>query len=654
MKLTLTFALVECSCGRTRQAEQRCEHCGRQGEEVDEDLQRRRTIASSLDLTPRRPNDPPPLELGDLWSVLQGWLDGFMDAFARINEDEPERAAERLQHELDSLSRLRECIESAPKRRPHLAPWRNARRIIDGYDQLVDRYTAALVAARPAAAEAEAQRAQEVLDEATQIIDRFNAITDEWAALDRVDLADEYGDVIAGIRGAFALSGAENLLEFEARGAGLYERIAGNRDCPTGFGIRLQMLDLIVRSSLDEERFWSAAATVYRTLIAAKQPYGLLVRVEHWRRDFVEVAGEWRDAGIEAAEISAPNRRRELRSAVRLGALIAERLAPPLIATLLTVKRRSVYERERAKNLRPLLQEARDAGLADLVAGIDLALRDADAHGEFEIVANGVRFTGTRREYDFLSDDELIDRVLTGFESISALHFGIAAALPEVGVDYDEMEELMSTKPDPTDMVRIALAMNGWDEIEVERKGETVRASGTRTVPTPTGVAASLLPTLEDHVKFLILEGRGTDGVHVARGPVEPFRRGASATNPAERHAASLEALATWTIDGKAPISPTAFRKVIAVTVLEALNPEMEDDEALTTLHALADLTTRLKTQGLARQRDDRRLHDAVGAALRLQQQISVGSPTDVDVVALVGRLTRFAPEKVPALRQSW
>jgi len=150
-----------------------------------------------------------------------------------------------------------------------------------------------------------AQRAQEALGEATQIVDRFNAVTDERAALERVDVADEYGDVVADIRGAFALSGAENLLEFEAHGAGLYERIAGNRDCPTGFGIRLQMLDLIVQSSLDEERFWSAAATVYRTLIAAKQPCELLVRVEHWRRDFVEVAGEWRDACIEAAVISA-------------------------------------------------------------------------------------------------------------------------------------------------------------------------------------------------------------------------------------------------------------------------------------------------------------------------------------------------------------
>jgi hypothetical protein len=313
-----------------------------------------------------------------------------------------------------------------------------------------------------------------------------------------------------------------------------------------------------------------------------------------------------------------------------------------------------VYERERDKDLRPLLQAARDAGLAEAVIGIDLALRDADAHGEFEIVEDGVRFTGTRCEYDFLDDSELIDRVLAGLESACALYCGIAAALPEFGFDHDDLERLSVLKPTPNETLHLILAMNGWREVAVEREAGAIRVSGTRSVPTSIGVAALLLPALEHDAKELILEARDEVGNHVARGPLEPFRRSADATSPAVKHAAILETLATWTIDGKRAIAATTLRKVVALTALEALTPQKANDEALLTLQALFDLMTRLTARGLASQRRDKRLSSAIVSALRLRQQIATDVPIDVDVAALVNDLRRLAPEKVPELRQSW
>lgn len=104
---------------------------------------------------------------------------------------------------------------------------------------------------------------------------------------------------------------------------------------------------------------------------------------QQWQRDFLPIAEEARDAGVEAAALDAvaQNRRRDVRAAIRLGAIITERLAPPLLATLLVVTRRSAYARERSKDVSTLLRETRDAGLGDLVEGITPLRRGRQALG---------------------------------------------------------------------------------------------------------------------------------------------------------------------------------------------------------------------------------------------------------------------------------
>ena len=655
VELRLSFSLVRCLCGATRQAGLTCQECGCAPEEVDEGLERRRQIVEAVDAGSISADEQTPQLLGDLWSDISSWLGQFTDAYEQTGDGAVNDAAARLRDALIALAVLRAQIAIAPRHRPFLAHWRAAERILDLHENLVAHYTGAFIASTPEEAEREAAEGQVALDAAAEIINRFNAVNDERAALDEVDPGDEYADLIVGARGAFNLADAENLIDLETKGASLYERVTGRSDCPVGFGIRLQMLNLIVESTFDEERFWAAARSVHDAVLGRREPFSLLVRDSQWRGEFVEVAREARDAGLEASAIAtgALNRRRDIRSGIRLGAVITERLAPPLVATLLTLLHRATYARERAKDVSTLLRELKAAGLSDLVAGIDLAVRDADAHNKFVVTDKGVEFTSTRREYDFLTDGELLDRIVMGFESTSALHIGIAAALPVVGVEHEELDALVDDRPTDEEGVRIVLALNGWTDIELDRDGTTLRIRGRRAVETPVGVAATFAQFLDD-IDELILEGEGIGPRRVARGPAEPFRRAARSTDPHEKHLATIESLASWTIDGRRPLASTSLRKVIAHEALQALLSGTPQDEAVSWLDALHSLAERLDARGLMTQRNDRRLKDALAGAVIFLNRRSAGASNRVEAERVVAALNRLMPETVPELRHTW
>jgi hypothetical protein len=143
-----------------------------------------------------------------------------------------------------------------------------------------------------------------------------------------------------------------------------------------------------------------------------------------------------RDAGFESAAVAAAagdNRRRLIQSALRLAARQIERAAHPLLATLLAIERRQPYGSERRRDINALLTRVSQWGHEGLLLGLDPKLRDADAHGAFEIDDEGVRLT--RGTVNYLSDEELIDFVLAGTESIVAVYWGLVAALVAAGVE---------------------------------------------------------------------------------------------------------------------------------------------------------------------------------------------------------------------------
>lgn len=589
-----------------------------------------------------------PLTLSETWRALREWNTRFLTAYEGVEGNDEQAVIEDLRAALTELRELELRAATMPRLRPAAAAWRAVDTIVELDREIVAHYFAALTASTPQEAASEGGLGQRTIDRAVALLDRLDAYAEQSDRLNETDLADEWGDVVAGAQGAFFLAQANSIQSFDQLGVDLYERITGSRDCPTGFGIRLQMVAIIAETQFDPKRFWETTARIYRIAIGAKTPLERLIQSQSWREDMLAVTAEARDAGFELSAVAVvENRRRQIRAAIRFGHITAERLAPPHLATIVALTRGRGYAEERKKNIGVLLNEVRQAGLGDVVEGIDLAFRHGDAHKLYSITDEGVRFTADRREYDFLTDEELIDRVLLGFESIIALNVGISAALTESGLELLELEALTHLEVPETDRIRLTLALNGWTSVDVELSGLNVRAAGRRPGPSPLGIMATLVPHLPADVEYLVLEAHDDDGrVHVAEGPVEPFRRfAATAGDPFQHHVALIEAVASWRVDAECPFSPELVRKLLAINALQTFDPDQPPGEAIRKLRTLLDAAGRLEFLDI---------RAALGDVLRLRRESHSARPVTVDVADLSGRLSSWASAEVSPPCTHW
>ena len=310
-------------------------------------------------------------------------------------------------------------VARARRLRPDHAPWAAIDGVLCALSDVRDGYLGALAAATVEETREAAARGQAAIDSATAVLDRFNALDDAWERVDSADISDEDGDLL-GVAGAVVeFSGVTDMIVLDREGAGLFSRITGeDAMAPPGLGPSLQLLDFVVEAAMDPARFWQTARDVYRLLVEHHIALRRLYADADWRSDFVGVSVEVRDAGFEAAAVAVAgaNRRRLVQSFLRLAARQIERAAQPLLATLLAIEGHRPYATERNRDINSLLTRAAQSGHEDLLLGLDPKLRDADAHGKFEIDEDGVRLTGTRGNLDYLSDTELVGITLAGTE----------------------------------------------------------------------------------------------------------------------------------------------------------------------------------------------------------------------------------------------
>lgn len=648
MQLTISFALVRCACSAERQAGQRCPECGREPEETDENLERRRAIVRAT--TEREPPaDVDPLIVEDAFSVVDGWLDRFFAAFETAGVGPVQEVAPALRVSLDELDALHARVAGAERLRPNHAAWTAIDGVLAAYDGVRDTYLDAFTAATVQDAEQAAARGQAALDAAAAALERFNAVAEAWRRVDEADLTDEYGDLLAGAEAIAALSGTADMVELDRKGAELFIRITDdNVSCPTGFGLRLQLLDLAVEASMDPERFWQAARDAYQLLAPHDVALGGLFEDADWRTDLAALSVETRDAGFEAAAVGAAagvNRRRLVQSALRLAARQIERAAQPLLATLLAVHGRQSYARERGRDINTLLTRARQAGLEDLLLGLDPKLRDADAHGEFELDATGVRLTGTRGKLDYLTDEELVDVTLAGTESILALYSGVVASLVAAGVDAETLEQAVAPEIGDTDKIKLILLLNGWHDVDVRIDDGRVLARGERDAANAWGTiaaVASVVPETCDKVSLVATDETGT---HTARGPLAPFRRWSGSNDEHEKEIAFTLVSMAWTIDDEPIMTRAHSEKVYAYRAVEALDPSVPVTTAIRTLRSLLDVTRAIGSDDLA---------EAIMAALRLRREVATGVSVSRHVHPVVHAFNRWLLVNVPEIQSSW
>lgn len=647
MELTITFSLVRCACGAERQAGRRCPDCSREPEEVDAELERRRTIVQRV--SDRKPvEDVEPLPLDGAFAAIRGWLDRFSAAYEATGEGSVEDATAMLREPLDELDALRARAARARRLRPGHALWAAIDGVLLAFDNVRDAYLDALTAATVDEAEEAAVRGQGAIDAAAAALDRFNALADAWERVDSSNLADEHGDLLAGAEAIAALSGTADMVELDRKGAELFARITDSAvAAPSGFGLRLQLLDLVVEASMDPTRFWRTARGVYQLLVNHEVALRGLFADADWRADLVGVSLETRDAGFEAAAVAAAtaNRRRLVQSAIRLAARQIERAAQPLLATLLAIEGRQPYASERSREINALLTRATQSGHEDLLLGLDPKLRDADAHGKFEIDAAGVRLTGSRGKLDYLSDEELIDVTLAGTESIVALYWGLVAALVAAGVDVEELEEAVAAEIADADRIKLVLLLNGWHDVDIQIDNAQVIARGERDGESAWGLIAAVVSVVPESCETLSLAATDEGGTHTATGPLAPFRLWGGADDEQKKEIAFTLASMAWTIDGTPILTRAHTEKVYAYRAVEALNPQVPTATALRTLRALLDASRAIGTDPLAL---------AIAAALRLRREVATGIPPTTSVDNVVDAFDRWLLVDVPEMRSSW
>ncbi len=588
------------------------------------------------------------LALEEASGVVGEWFDGFFEAYEASGEGSVDEAAGRLRVSLQELDVLHERARRARRLRPNHAIWAALDAVFSAYNDVRDTYLDALIATTVEEAEEAAARGQVALDSASAALDRFSSLADAWQSVHDANLADEHGDVMAGAEAVVALSGTADMVELDRKGAELFVRITeGDVACPSGFGLGLQLLDLAVEGSMDPQRFWTMARTVYKLL--AKHDVALrgLFSDTEWRRDLAAVSREARDAGFEAAAVAAAgaNRRRLVQSALRLAARQIERAAQPLLATLLAIQARQPYASERRRDINAVLTRAAQAGLQDLLVGFDPKLRDADAHGEFELDDVGVRLTGTRGRLDYLTDDELVDITLAGTESVVALYWGVVAALVAAGVDTDDLGEAVAAVVADADKIKFVLLLNGWHDVEVHVDDAGVLARGTRDGANAFGLISAVVSVAPDDCATITLIATDETGTHTATGPAAPFRRWSGGDDEREMEIAFTLASMAWTIDGAPILTRAHTEKVYAYRALEALNPEVPLAAALKTLRALLDAARAIGSDDLAA---------AVAAGVRLRREVAMGARPTKSVDAIVDALDRWLLVDVAESPSSW
>jgi hypothetical protein len=574
---TLEFTVELCEkCGAQRSVEAPCDHCGSgvaltAGPVAD----RRAATANAVgileapgDLVASCTRTEPVQWLGPIGDWFSAFL-GSLQAFVHESGD-----AGPLEQSCLALCQLEADLVATPKYRPSLAYWRAVGDTLSRCRLIADGYLHCLRAPALADAENFGAAAQRHMDEVASGLDAWREFHDSWFGEDDTLPSDVVARGVL-IGGRMVGSVSEGLLDADKRGHDRFAEVTGaTASCPTGFGLSLGMIGANVEATMDPTRFWSATGLAYRRLTGrqqrGRQAFPKLVADAQWRADMVEVQTELVEAIREVpTDITDGQARRISRSLIRLGHLNCERAAKYLMATVLAAFRDRDYAALRKRDFGALLGEMRDLRLDGLLLGIDAALRHADAHNEFRPHDDGVEFTCDRREYDFLTWDELLDRVVAGLESSLAILTAVLCAAGLEGLDGDDFVDLAEFF-EPVDCLSLVLAVDGWSQVNITIEDDAAAVVGA--VPrTPTfSVVGALSAHLPENVSQLLVVASRPGGSTRLEGPVDVLR----SFNDSEgtvKDAAFVDILRTWRLDGRFIIDSAGVRKVIAYRVLEAV-----------------------------------------------------------------------------------
>lgn len=595
----LKYGLWKCDHCRTDfVAMKGCGACGKDGPQVDEDVDRRRSIVARV-----RPNldaveTTAQLDVYRVWGDLAGWVGQLYDGLELVGESDP-AGEEALAASLALLSEFRASAGATVRRRPLVNLYRQLDGILEGLDGVARANLDALAAPSPDEARAHEQRAQALLDGAATRADECSWLLDRLG----IDVDGTFFETMAGdTEHAFARAGAAGLLDFEARGAQVYERITGGLKCPIGLGFSLMLVESKAREGFDAERFDREVRSAYEALIARPSQLDALVQDRDWREAVRRAGRELFSAAVETFDLAAgsiAHKWFETRAMLRLSLLLTEGVAPIYLATLLALRRRDDWRRYERRDAGQLLNEVRDAKLGGLTTGLDVGIRDADAHRAYLQLDDGIALTAqTRVGSREISAEELLDLTLAALESCVILQTALSCAMTARGVAPEELDAASDLVP-KLEQMRIVASAAGLRNVQLNASGPAIRVSAHGSIE-PQQIlltSAALATSRPEGAERLVYEITGADGtVWTAEGPLEPFAR-AHAAEGIVKECATIEVAALWQVRGEAVFSGRFVRHWAAIRLGQTLSTLGETLDCIDAISGMAAKTgdTRLR-----------------------------------------------------------
>lgn len=573
----LGYGLWQCEhCGSEFVAMTGCQQCGKDGPQVDEQVDRRRTIVERV--RPRLDGGPAtePLDVRSVWGDIAAWMDRLYESLASVGREEPD-GEEQLAGAISELAGLQAAAAATPRRRPLVNLWREIDRMLELLDGLVRANLDALEAPTPQLAQGHEARAQQLIDAAAE---RAN---ESAGLLDRLGMPVEGSFFEAFARDtehAFGAADAQSLTDFDAKGAVIYGRITGGMECPRGLGFSLMLIESKLREGFDAERFDREVRRAFIEFTERPNQLDALIADSDWRKDVRRASRELFSASVEVfdqAQGSIRNEWFETRAMLRLSLLLTEGVAPIYLKTLLALGRRDDWRRYRGADPGQLLKEVSDAKLADLVVGMDVGVRDADAHRAYEQLADGIALTSRARvgEREF-SAEELLDLTLAATESCLVLHTALTCAMTVRGVPIEELDAASDLIP-KDEQIRMLLSAAGLRGVIVETSGSTLRIRGIGALDPPHVLSAAAAveataPEDVDQLEFLVTDGEGAEWRAI--GPLEPFCHTRVSVDIA-KECATVETAARWKVGGEPVFSQPYVRRWSAIRLGQTLSGDL-------------------------------------------------------------------------------
>lgn len=524
----LTFTVFCCDgCGRERLAIDPPCACDPTEVLFDENVRERRQLV--WDAAPVVQVESPPRTVGgdELSDTLEKLSTLVPDIIAAVQSIGSQEVVGLTQLKV-CLTDLRYCItltERARWLRPWHRTWSKVRDALLAVEDMTSQYLFCLTADCPSVAKSRSEAAQIAIDQAASNASELSDIIDLWSLV-----PDEAHDPLASVVGAafpaYVDSGASGLLDLDRLGQNAWARITGSEKPPTGIGAAFAIPEYVAAMVMDETRYVLKARLAFEEL--TRHP-GMLRRVlddQAWATAYKKAMEVAHDSIIELNLLAtgATTERLEIRSLIGFGAELYETIAQPLLIGVLAARNGKSVSSLLKKKPQGIISQIEDSHIGILAEGLSAQIRNVAAHNDYEVNGTEVTLNPGQPGSTIRTVAELTDSILSGVETVLAIHVGVMCALLSNGISLDELPGTEDWELSEPQRITMVLGLAGWSSIDMAETDDVVEITGHGIFPTnPISLGGACLAALEANWRFLILHAKSGKTTHTLRMPTGPF-----------------------------------------------------------------------------------------------------------------------------------